>query len=456
MNKRYLRWMAGLASAALLLAACGDTDTDTDAEDTEAAETEPGDTEETDPDAEPGDTDFEGTSVSVFGAPTSIEANAINAVIEEFVNEPTGMDAFYEGSDSFEEQILIRVEGGNPPDVGLFPQPGAVIRQAEEGQIISLETLGIDVDELKATFGDYLIELGEHDGEHYAIPTNANLKSLIWYNIPVFEAEGYEIPETFDDLIALSDQMVADGYTPWSIGTGSDAATGWPATDWLEDIVLRQQGTEVYDGWVDNSVPFDGPEIQEAMDLFAEIVFADGYVLGGAESIPAIDFRDAPDAIIGEEPPALLHRQASFIVNFFPEGAEFGTDYGVFPFPTIDGNDGALMAGELAVFYDDRPEVEEFVRRFTDTDAQCAGGSFEGVARISPNINTTADCYVDEVVATSAETVINALEEGTARFDASDLMPPAVGSGSFWTGMNEWMRGADTESVLSDIQSSWP
>jgi alpha-glucoside transport system substrate-binding protein len=414
-----------------------------------------GDTEGTDSGGEAA-TDFSGTSVSVFGAPTSVEANAINAVIQEFVNEPTGMDAFYEGSDSFEEQILIRVEGGNPPDVGLFPQPGAVIRQAEEGQIISLEQLGFDIDELKATFGDYLIELGEYEGEHYAVPTNANLKSLIWYNIPVFEAEGYEIPETWEELIALSDQMLADGYTPWSIGTGSDAATGWPATDWLEDIVLRQQGTEVYDGWVDNSVPFDGPEITAAMDLFSEVVFAEGYVLGGPDSIPAIDFRDAPDAIIGEEPPALLHRQASFIVNFFPEGAEFGQSYGVFPFPTIDGNQGALMAGELAVFYDDRPEVEEFVRRFTDTDAQCAGGSFEGVARISPNINTTADCYVDEVVATSAETVINALAEGTARFDASDLMPPAVGSGSFWTGMNEWMRGADTESVLAEIQSSWP
>jgi alpha-glucoside transport system substrate-binding protein len=440
--RHYLRWTALVAVAALALAACGgddDPDTDTGTDNGEAA-----------------DGDLEGTSVSVFGAPTSIEANAINAVIEEYVNEPTGMDAFYEGSDSFEEQILIRVEGGNPPDVGLFPQPGAVIRQAEEGQIISLETLGIDVDELKATFGDYLIGLGEYEGEHYAIPTNANLKSLIWYNIPVFEAEGYEIPETWEDLIALSDQMVADGYTPWSIGTGSDAATGWPATDFLEDIVLRQQGPDVYDGWVDNSVPFNGPEIFESASLFGDIAFTDGYVLGGPDSIPAIDFRDAPDAIIGDEPPAVMHRQASFIVNFFPEGAEFGVDYGVFPFPTIDGNDGALIAGELAVFYDDRPEVREFVRLFTDTDAQCAGGSFEGVARISPNVNTTADCYVDEVVATSAATVISAIAEGTARFDASDLMPPAVGSGSFWTGMNEWMRGEDLQTVLDDIQNSWP
>jgi hypothetical protein len=132
----------------------------------------------------------------VFGAPTSVEADAINAVIDEYVNQPTGMNAFYEGSDSFEEQVVIRVEGGNPPDLALYPQPGAVIEQAEAGRAVSLESMGFDIDELRATFGDYLISLGEHEGEHYAIPTNANLKSLIWYNIPVFEAEGYEKFET--------------------------------------------------------------------------------------------------------------------------------------------------------------------------------------------------------------------------------------------------------------------
>ena len=450
---KHLRWTAGLAAAALVLTACGggddapadtgtDTDTDTDTDD------------DGDDDAAAGD--LAGTTVSVFGAPSSIEADAINSVIEEFVNGPTGMEAFYEGSDSFEEQVLIRIEGGNPPDIALYPQPGAVISQAAAGNAVSLEELGFDISELEGIFGEYLLSLGEYEGQHYGIPTNANLKSLVWYNIPVFEAEGYDIPETWDDMIALSEQMVADGYTPWAIGTGSDAATGWPATDWMEDIVLRDQGVDVYDGWVDNSLAFDSPEIKAAAERFAEIAFNNDFVVGGTSAIPDIDFRDAPDAIVGDEPAALMHRQASFIVNFFPEGAEFGTDYGVFPFPSIDGTDGALIAGELAVVFDDRPEVREFVRRFTDTDAQCAGGSFAGVSRISPNINTTADCYTDEVVAVSAATIIDALNEGTARFDASDLMPPEVGSGSFWTGMNEWMRGSDLDTVLSDIQNSWP
>ncbi len=452
--RKHVRWTAVLAAAALMLAACGNGDDDGDAAPTPPADS--GDDGDAGDDGDGGTgEDFSGTQVSVFGAPSSIEADAMNAVIDEYVNQPTGMDAFYEGSDSFEEQVLIRIDGGNPPDIALFPQPGAVIEQASQGNAVSLESMGFDIDELTGIFGEYLMSLGEYEGEHYGIPTNANLKSLVWYNIPVFEAEGYEIPETWDDLIDLSDQMVADGYTPWSIGTGSDAATGWPATDWMEDIVLRDQGVDVYDGWVDNSVAFNSDEIRSAADRFGEIVFGEGYVLGGPAAIPDIDFRDAPDAIIGDDPPALLHRQASFIVNFFPEGAEFGVDYGVFPFPSIDGNEGALIAGELGVVFDDRPEVREFIRLYTGTEAQCAGGSFEGVSRISPNVNTTADCYVDEVVATSAATIIAAVAEGTARFDASDLMPPAVGSGSFWTGMNEWMRGTDIGTVLDNIQNSW-
>jgi alpha-glucoside transport system substrate-binding protein len=403
----------------------------------------------------PADGDLAGAQVTIFGAPTSVEADAINSVIQEFFNEPTGANAVYEGSDSFEEQVRIRIEGGNPPDIALYPQPGAVIEQAELGNAVSLEDLGFDIAELEDRFGEYLMSLGEYEGQHYGIPTNVNFKSLVWYNVPVFESEGYEIPETFEELISLSDQMVEDGYTPWCIGTGSDAATGWPATDWLEDIVLRQAGPDVYDGWVTNEVPFDDPEIVAAAETMARITHNDDYVLGGTSSIPDIDFRDAPDPLVGEEPGCLLHRQASFIANFFPEGTELGTDVDTFTFPEIDGTQGALIAGELAVVFNDRPEVREFVEIFTDQPAQCAGGDFEEVQRISPNVNVTGECYADPLVAQMADATVEALQAGTARFDASDLMPSAVGAGSFWTGMNEWMRGTDIEQVLSNIQASW-
>ncbi len=466
--RKTTRLLALTVVGALLLAACGDgdegvTDTPEDTPETEDVEA-PEDTEA--PDEDPGEAadapDLSGASVSVFGAPTSVEESAINAIIQEYFNEPTGANAEYEGSDGFEEQIQIRIEGGNPPDLALFPQPGAIIEQASLGNAVSLEELGFDIAELEAIFGEYLLSLGEYEGQHYGLPTNVNYKSMIWYNVQIFEEEGYETPDTWDELIELSEQMVADGYTPFAIGTGSDAATGWPATDWMEDIMLRTVDADTYDAWVAGELPFDSPEVRNAAELFAEIAFNEDFIVGSTANIPDLDFRDAPDALFVDDG-ALMHRQASFVTSFFPDGTELGTDVDWFPFPEIEeGQQGALIAGELAAIFTDREEVLEFIRIFTDQEAQCAMGGYvddatgQAIQRISPNIEVGPECYADEVVADSAGEIVAALEAGTAKFDASDLMPPAVGSGSFWDGMNEWMRGDDLDEVLPRIDAAWP
>lgn len=432
------KWLALLLALALVAAACGSDDDEGDGN---------------------GDGDLAGTEVSLFGAFTTIEADAVNAIIDDSFEAETGATATYEGSDSFEEQIKIRVEGGNPPDIAIYPQPGSVIEQAEAGRAIALEDLGIDVASLEATFGEYLVGLGEFNGKHYGIPTNVNTKGLIWYPVPEFTDAGYEVPATWDELIALSDQIVADGNTPWCHGIFNDAATGWPATDFVESIMLNTAGAEVYDQWVDHTIPFNDASVTRAVGLMGDVLFPDGYTLGGADQVPAIDFRDAPDPMFNDPPGCFMHRQASFITNFFPEGLTAGVDYGVFPFPAIDeGVSGALIAGELAAVFRNAPEVKAFIESFISTEVQCAQGGFEGVQRISPNVNVGADCYTDELTAGQAQSIVDALKAGGARFDASDLMPSAVGSGSFWTGMVNYHRGGpgSLDSVLQDIEDSWP
>jgi alpha-glucoside transport system substrate-binding protein len=446
---RKLKWLALLVVFALVVAACGDDD--------EAATTTAGG----------GDGGGGGEvtgEVSVFGAFTGIEAQAVSTVIENEINAKRSYTATYEGSDSFEEQVKIRVQGGNPPDVALYPQPGAVVEQAELGNAIALEDLGYDIAALEATFGAYLLSLAEVDGKHYGLPTNVNSKSLVWYPLPGFDDAGYEVPTTWDELIALSDQIVADGGTPWCIGIGSDAATGWPATDWMEDIMLRTAGSDAYDQWVTNDLKFSSPEVTRAAELLGEVAFGEGYVLGGAQNIPDIDFRDAPDPMFQDPPACYLHRQASFITTFFDapdqRTLEFGTDYGVFAFPDIDpGVKGALGAGELAAVFNDTPAVRAFLDDFTSVEIQCIQGSVdERIGRISPNTGVGAECYTNEILAVSAQAIVDALKTGGFRFDASDLMPTAVGSGSFWTGMNEYMRGGPDAlaGILEDIDNSWP
>ena len=396
-------------------------------------------------------------SVNVLFAGEQAEADDLNSVIDEMINGESEYEAAIEASGNFEEQLQIRAEGGTL-DIAMLPQPGSVPALVEAGSLTSLEDLGFDIAELEETFGEAFIALGEYEGEHYGLPTNINLKSMVWYPKDDFDAAGYEVPETWDDMLALSDQIVADGSAPWCVGFQSEGSTGWPATDWMEDIVLRTAGPETYDQWVAHEIPFDDPAIVTAAETFGEVMFAEGYVLGGAEATPNIAFGDAPLPMFEDPPNCWLHRQASFIDTFFPDDAEAGVDYDWFPLPPID-QDGILFAGELTVVGNNgnRPEVKDFLERFISEEVQCETG--EAAARISPNVNVAADCYGNENLGRAAEVLAEANQAGTARFDASDLMPPEVGSGAFWTGMIEYMEAGSPDAaagILADIEAAWP
>lgn len=394
--------------------------------------------------------------INVLNALSADEASSLQDIVDDQITPDADYEVEIEASESFEEQVPIRAEGGTL-DVIFLPQPGGVVDHAASGDAVSLEDLGFDIAELEATFGEYFVSLGEHEGEHYGVPTNINLKSMVWYPKKAFEDAGYEVPATYDELIALSDQIVADGGAPWCVGLESGSATGWPATDWMEDIMLRTGGPEVYDQWVNHEIPFDDPAVVTAGETFGEIMFGEGYVLGGAKATPSIAFGEAPLPMFENPPGCWLHRQASFINAFFPKGTEAGVDYDWFPFPPID-QEGTLFAGELAVVFRNAPEIKDFLERFISQEVQCAQGAVEASSRISPNVDVGPDCYANDILADASEVLTSALEAGNGRFDASDLMPPAVGAGSFWTGMVKYMRGGpgSLEGVLADIESSWP
>ena len=323
---------------------------------------------------------------------------------------------------------------------------------------MALEDLGFDIADLESTFGEYFLSLGEFEGKHYGIPTNINLKSMVWYAKDDFDAAGYTVPESFDDLVALSDQMVQDGNTPWCVGFESGGDTGWPATDWMEDIMLGSAGTDTYSQWITDDVKFTDEPVVHAGELFGDLMFGDGYVLGGAENTPALAFGDAPAPMFEDPPGCFMHRQASFITAFFPEDSEAGVDYDWFPMPG-ESQQPTLFAGELAVVFSNRPEVVDFLEQFMGEEVQCAMGTEPGSSRISPNINVGPECYSNPILADASEVLTAALAgEGAAGFDASDQMPPQVGSGSFWTEMMGYMQdGPDSlQTHLENIEGSWP
>jgi alpha-glucoside transport system substrate-binding protein len=436
---RYRRLLAVPAVALLLAAACGDDDDDDDG----AAEPSEGQEENT-------------GSVNLMSAGEPEEVDAYQEIFDDLINSETDYDVEIESVGDFEEQFQIRAEGGTL-DVAAVPQPGAIPDLVDSGSIVALEDMGFDIDELNDTLGESFMTLGEYQGKHYGLPTNINLKSMVWYPKDDFDAAGYEVPETWDDLMALSDQIVADGGTPWCVGFGSEGSTGWPATDWMEDIMLRTAGPDVYDQWYKHEIPFNDPAVLAAAEQFGDVMFKQGYVLGGAASTPDIAFGDAPLPMFEDPPGCWLHRQASFINANFPEDAEAGVDYDWFQLPPID-QEGTLYAGELTVVGSNRPEVVDFLNRFIAEDVQCEMGGVQASSRISPNVNVGPECYANDILADASVVLTDALTAGTGRFDASDLMPAEVGSGSFWTGMIDYMRGGpdNVEQVLDEIESSWP
>jgi alpha-glucoside transport system substrate-binding protein len=445
--KHLRRLTTALLAFALVAAGCGgDDDDDAASDNTEATGADGFELQEN-----------TGT-VNLMSAGEPNEVDSYQQIFDDLINSETDYEVEIEAVPGFAEQFQIRAEGGTL-DVAAVPQPGAIADLAEAGHIVSLEDLGCDIDELNDLLGESFVELGEYKGKHYGIPTNINLKSMVWYPKDDFDAAGYKVPETWDELIELSDQIVADGSTPWCIGFESGGDSGWPATDWMEDIVLRTAGPDVYDQWVAHEVKFTDDPIKTAAERFGEILFKDGYVLGGAASTANTPFADAPLPMFQDPPACWLHRQASFINAEFPEDAEAGVDYDWFELPPID-QEGTLYAGELTVVGSAgaRPEVVDFLKRFMAEQVQCEMGGVTASSRISPNVNVGPDCYANEILADASVILTDALEKGTGRFDASDLMPAAVGSGSFWSGMLEYVQGGpdSLDGVLRDIEAGWP
>ncbi len=431
-----------LLALSLVLAACAQATP----EPTEAMPEEP---------AAPAETEapsFEGETVTIFTAAGEEQAAAMQSDFEDFIAE-TGIEVVVEGSGDFEVLTTTRAEAGDLPDLINFPQPGLMADMARAGQLVDLGTFLSD-EYMQEQYEQTWIDQGTVDGTLVGVWHGADVKSLVWYAKPAFDAAGYEIPQTWDELIALSDQIVADGGVPWCIGMESSSATGWVGTDWIEDIMLRTASPEDYDAWTSGELKFSSDTVKNAWEKAGEIWFNPDYVLGGTTSILTVAFGDSPLPLFEDPPGCFLHRQASFISNFFPEGTVVGEDVDYFYLPPINEADygkPVLTSGNLVSMGQDRPAVREVLKFMTtpaNVEKEIKAGLF-----IAPYKNTPLDWYPSDALRGFADILANAT---TARFDGSDLMPGAVGTGSFWTGVVDYVSGSDLDTVLQAIDDSWP
>ena len=402
-------------------------------------------------------TQLDGEQITIFGPWLGPDQVLVESVLAYFA-AATGADVRYTGSDSFEQQIVVDLEAGSAPNIAIFPQPGLASDMAKRGFLTDLGAENASW--LKDTYsaGQSWVDLGTYAGKDgnkafYGFPYKTDVKSLVWYSPENFEDAGYEVPKTMEELKALTEKIAADGGTPWCIGLGSGAATGWPATDWVEDMMLRTASPEDYDKWVSNELKFDDPIVVNAINEFGWFANNDKFVVGGAGAVASTDFRDSPKGLFASPPQCYLHHQASFIPSFFPEGTSVGEDADFFYFPAYAEKDlgsPVLGAGTTFTITKDSKAARAFVEFLKSPIAHEVWMAQKGF--LTPHKGVNTEVFTDPTVRKMTDILLQAT---TFRFDGSDLMPGAVGAGSFWTGMVDFVGGKSAEDVAKTIQASW-
>lgn len=380
-------------------------------------------------------------TIDVFGPYRDAEADNFAASLQQFEDD-TGLTVRYTGSADFVTDLRQRVESGiSAPDIAIVPQPGVVDDLIAADRIVPLDDTSVQ--ELRDNYPAELVEQSMTNGEIFSAPGRESIKSLVWYRPSVFEEHGWEVPTTLDELGTLVEQIAQDEtpIAPWCFAMQSGSATGWTATDWVEDLVLRIGGAEVYDEWAAGERGFDDPAVRDALVTFDELVLGAGRTAGGLRNILQTDVTRASGPLFGNDPGCAMYKQASFAESWFPGGTVIGTDVDFFVLPGTDPSAPTplVAGGDSLVQFSDDPDVSRLMAYLISPEGSEVwaerGGFYSGSTTVD------LDTYYTDTDRRFAELFRDGRD---VRFDASDLMPSEIGSGLFWREITLWIAGTTT------------
>jgi alpha-glucoside transport system substrate-binding protein len=394
--------------------------------------------------------------VEILATTDPLVFDGLKAKVEEEA-EAAGIEVDMQRVDNINQLILTRIQAGDPPDIAVIPQPGVIKQIVDRGEGVELTDDIVPAD-LIADMTPGTLEAGQIDGTQYGLMISMNVKSLVFYNKQAWDKAGYEAPETLDDLAALTEQIKSDGGTPWCFGIESGTATGWPATDWFEDLIMRYGGADVYNQWVTNEVKFDSDVVRQAADFLETNVLAEGSVPGGRGSIASVAFGDAEDTMWEDDPGCWMFKQGNFVVSadFMPQDVVDNVDerIGVFGFPPAEagGENPVLGGGDLATLLEDNEDSRAMMEILAGVELGTTAAPESSF--ISPHTEFDTSLYPSELTRQIADV---AYQADPFLFDGSDQMPGEVGAGSFWKEMTAWIsEQQDLDTTLTNIDDSWP
>lgn len=390
-----------------------------------------------------------GGTVSYLGVWGGQELENFREVLKPF-EEATGIKVQYEGTRDLNAVLTTRVQGNNPPDLAGLPGPGQLEQFAGAGKIVALDSI-LDMNAVKRDFAEGWLDLGSSNNKLYGIFTGASVKGLIWYNTKAYT--GPKAPKTWDELNTWAKAQAAQGKTPWCVGVESGAASGWPGTDWIENILLRQSGPQVYDQWYQGKLAWTSPQVKSAFQVFGSIVTDPKMVFGGPTAVLTTNFGDAGTPLFTNPPRCFLHHQATFIAEFFTKNnpnIKPVEDFDFFGFPDIDARySGAIEAGgDIVGVFKDTPQARALIRYLSTAEAQAIW--VKAGQTISPNKRVPLNLYPNALNRRAAQ-IVNSAK--AVRFDASDLMPSAMND-AFWKAVVAYIQNpGNLDSILANLDN---
>ncbi|MEF7617162.1 extracellular solute-binding protein [Aquincola sp. MAHUQ-54] len=351
----------------------------------------------------------------------------------------------------FADHVYVATPGFDAPDIGLFAQPGLFRDMMAAGFV---QPLPPDLSaQVQRDFPAFLDPLLGHEGRRHGVWARVAIKSLVWYRRALFERYGFAVPTTDRQLAALERAMIRRGFTPWCVGVAARGATGWVATDWVEEFMLRQAGAGDYDRWVAGDLPFSAPPVRTAFAAWDRMVHTPGMVDGGVAGVLGTQVEEAARRFASDPAPCLMMRNSEWVVSEFPEGMPVGPADAI-DFFVLPGRSAAhtelLVAGDIAAALNTRPETMAVLRHMASADfarRRAAAGAY-----LSAHAQVTPNSYADPLSGRLAEVWRRA---SVMRMDASDLMPPAVGTAAFWTAMIDHLQGSPVPDATAGIDRAW-
>jgi len=389
---------------------------------------------------------------------TSVDQPVIDGFNKVLVPEAKkkGITVVLKKVNNINQLVMTSIQANKAPDIAMIPQPGVVDDIVKRNKAFPLDNV-LDMNSLKNSMTAGTLDAGTVNGKLYGLLVSMNVKSLVFYNKKAWAKAGYPTPKSLDELNSLTDKIRNSGRTPWCMGLqDTGGASGWPATDWMEDLVMRYGGAKTYNDWVTHKVKFDSPVVQQAGNEMAKLLFTKGNVAGGQKGIANSNWQVVANHMFDANPSCWMLKQGNFITGFFPKNVQsnLNTDVGVFGFPpaTSGGDNPVEGGGDLATLLNNTKNAQTVMQLMSQsnlgTDA-AKNGDY-----ISPHKDFNTSLYPNLIVKGAAVVAYNASQ---FLFDGSDAMPASVGAGSFWKEMVAWCGGDETlTKALQNIDQSWP